>query len=107
MDTSADRGRSKGKARRAELEDEDQEDLRLFQPEEGDTCPPFKPWEGNYRSRWKEGDKGKSNVITVNNLDTSATTAHRNERTGHQHESSKHERKDFLMKNRQMPFHNR
>src|ERR1700761_1649308 len=46
MDTSADRGRSKGKARRAEPEDEEREDLRLFQPEEGDTRPPFKPREG-------------------------------------------------------------
>src|SRR6201996_9566911 len=49
MDTSADRGRSKGKARRAEPEDEEREDLRLFQPEEGDTRPPFRPREGYHQ----------------------------------------------------------
>ena len=46
MDTTADRGRSRGKVRRAEPKDEEREDLCLFQPEEGDTCPPFKPCEG-------------------------------------------------------------
>ena len=48
MDTMADRGKSRGKVWRAEPKDEEREDLRLFQPEEGDTCPlpPFKPQEG-------------------------------------------------------------
>ena len=48
MDTMADRGKSRGKVRRAEPKDEEREDLCLFQPEEGDTrpLPPFKPREG-------------------------------------------------------------
>ena len=46
MDTTADRGKSRGKVRRVEPRDEEREDLRVFQPEEGDTRPPFKPREG-------------------------------------------------------------
>ena len=46
MDTTADRGKSRGKVRRVEPRDEEREDLWLFQPEEGDTRPPFKPCEG-------------------------------------------------------------
>ena len=46
MDTTADRERSRGKIRRTEPKDEEREDLHLFQTEEGDTRPPFKPHKG-------------------------------------------------------------
>ena len=65
MDTSADRGRTQGQARSGQAEDEQQGDLWLFQPEEGDTRPPFAPREG-YLRRQNELQRGKREVQCYN-----------------------------------------
>jgi len=75
MDTTADRGR----ARQGQVEEE-REDLRLFQPEEGNTRPPstFSTQGRLYPMTERTTPQQKApNVTTVNSSVTSVTTAQR------------------------------